>query len=188
MPFVIMWFALPHEAGYWLTIIPFILLVVLDMKSDRLRIVAIALIIVPSFFDLWPVTKNPDGYSIRPRLKEGAVISDYLTRRYIASAREDIPQLDLPEGSILITGRGAPFFELNPAIEAIGELCGPDLYRSKTTGVRFVDGLPGSCVDSLVKASNRLFILRGAIPAIRLTCGWLPEEKGIEIIESPGFR
>ncbi len=185
--FIVVWLILPHEAGYWIAILPFVILAIFGTGGKRQYLYAI-LLLLPAFIDIGFRAKLPDKYEFGPKIAAGMVISDYRVRRDIVRLREELPALELPDNSIVITGRSAALFEINDNFTAHNELCGHDIWISKRTKVRFVDNLPGYCADSLLSIGTNIYILQSAVPAVNLVHRWRPVDFGAVVLSEPDFR
>lgn len=186
IPFLIFWFTLPHESGYWIILMPFIILL-LNKLDKSYKTLLLILFVITSFIDIYPITREYDKYVLKPSMKAGIVLNDYRTRKKIIRARNEIPKIALTEKDILITGRGASFFILNPLVEPFGEICGPDAFKSKISGAILIEGLTRNCVDSLIMSGYEINILDTAIPSNRLIYGWTPENLDVRVIKNPAF-
>ena len=181
IPFSIMWILIPHESGYWIAIVPFLIIVIFATVERSAYLIAIMLVL-PAFADISPRAKTSDGYRFSPHPARGMVIEDFCIRREIMRLRVELPAIPSTGKSFTITGRDAAFFEMNPAFDHKGEISGHDIWRSNISGGLFVDGLPEEVVDSLLTEGFDIKILREAVPATALVFGWTPDEKEIEIL------
>ena len=180
-PFLAMWAIFPHESGYWIAAVPFLIMTAFAGAGRSAYLIAI-LLILP--VDISPRAKTPDGYRFAPHIVSGMVLDDFQTRHEIMRLRKGLPAYPAEDGSFTITGRDAALFELNPSFERAGEIAGHDLWKSKMSGGYFVDGLPAEAVDSLVSQGFHVKILQDAVSATALIFGWTPDEKGVEIFNA----
>ncbi|MCK5832313.1 hypothetical protein KAH81_01445 [bacterium] len=184
LPFIALWIVLPHESAYWLTLLPFILLAIFTVKFKKKIMLFLGLmLILPAFISITPRLKTPTGYILRPNITRGIVIEDIVVRRRIMRYRSLLSKTAFPDNSLVICGRSSAYFELNTDFEFIGELKGHDMWRSKTSEVYFVDGVSKMTVDSWLSEGKKVFILEEAVPATKMTFGWLPEELGVEVVK-----